>query len=156
LKSGCFFRMQEQVQTPAKILLAEDNPGDVFLVRRALALYDIDVDLTVIADGQTALGFVDRAEAGESECRPDLMLLDLNLPRAAGTRILERVQRSRRLAGVPVVVVTSSNSQADRDTAVRLGATHYFHKPTDLAGFMQLGAVVRALLQDSRSATAGN
>jgi chemotaxis family two-component system response regulator Rcp1 len=147
--------MQEHNQTRANILLAEDNPGDVFLVRRALSLHHLDVDLTVIADGQTALGFVDRADAGEAGCKPDLMLLDLNLPRAAGTRILERVQCSQRLAGTPVVVVTSSNSKADRDAAERLGAAHYFHKPTDLAGFMKLGAIVRSLLHETRAAAAG-
>ena len=144
--------MQGQASTRAKILLAEDNPGDVFLVRRALALHDLDVDLTVISDGQSALRFVDRADAGEAGCDPDLMLLDLNLPRVAGSRILERVQRSERLAGTPVVVVTSSDSQADRDTAARLGAMHFFHKPTDLAGFMQLGAIVRGLLHTRAAA----
>jgi chemotaxis family two-component system response regulator Rcp1 len=128
----------------------------VFLVRRALGLHGVEAELTVIADGQVALGFIEKADAGEVSWRPELMLLDLNLPRATGARILERLrQQSSRFSGVPVIIVTSSDSPADRDQALRLGATQYFHKPIDLAGFMALGGIVRTLLQDSRVAVSG-
>ena len=135
-------------QTTAKILLAEDNPGDVFLVRRALAMHHIEPEMTVVGDGDAALGFIERADAGDVLWRPDVMLVDLNLPRAPGTMVLERLQASPRLSGIPVVVVTSSGAASDRNAARRFGAREYFQKPIDLAGFMELGDVVRRLLED--------
>jgi len=137
---------REETQTTAKILLAEDNPGDVFLVRRALAMHHIDSEMTVMGDGETALGFIEGADAGDVTWRPDVMLVDLNLPRAPGTSVLERLQKSPRLSKIPVVVVTSSGAASDRNAARRFGATEYFQKPIDLAGFMELGDVVRKLL----------
>ncbi len=152
--SDVFFTVQEKIPMRSKILLVEDNPGDVFLARRALMLHGVEAELTVIGDGQSAISFIDRADAGEIVWRPDLILLDLNLPRATGTQILERLRRSRKLNDVPAVIVTSSDNQKDRDAAALLGATQYFHKPIDLAGSMELGAVVVTLLQNSRAAGA--
>jgi CheY-like chemotaxis protein len=135
------------MQTRRRIMLAEDNPGDVFLVRRALEMHELDVDLVVVQDGQSALGLVEKADTEDDSRRPDLILLDLNLPRATGSRILERIRQSPRFARTPVVVVTSSDSPVDRRAAKQLGAAHYFQKPCDLAGFMQLGGIVRTLLE---------
>jgi CheY-like chemotaxis protein len=132
------------------ILLAEDNPGDVFLVRRALERQGIHFDLVVVEDGQAALHFLDRADADDTVPRPDLALLDLNLPRATGSRILLHIRQSLRCATIPVIVVTSSDSPLDHDAAAKLGANHYFQKPGDLAGFMHLGVIVRRLLEEGR------
>lgn len=143
---------------PVTILLAEDNPGDVFLVRRALAKHGLDdVELVVVEDGQAAFRYIDRVDADETELAPGLALLDLNLPRATGGRILTRIRASRRCAAIPIIIITSSDSPLDRATAAQLGATSYFQKPGDLAGFMQLGRIVRdALDPQPRSAgTAG-
>jgi CheY-like chemotaxis protein len=134
------------------ILLAEDNPGDVFLIRRALEKQGLDFDLVVVEDGQAALHFLDRADADHSIAHPDLALLDLNLPRATGSRILLRIRQSLRCAAIPVVVVTSSDSPLDHEAATRLGANYYFQKPGDLATFMHLGVIVSQLLDDSRQA----
>ena len=136
----------------AKILLAEDNPGDVFLVSRALEKHHVDADLEVVQDGQAALRIVDRADADEQAFSPDLVLLDLNLPRANGSRILQRIRQSRKYAKTPIVVVTSSDSPVDRATAEQFGAAHYFQKPSDLASFMELGGIVRKLLADAAAA----
>ena len=133
---------------PFTILLAEDNPGDVFLVRRALEKHDLNVRLVVVEDGQAALQFIeqmDRADAG-GLC-PDLVLLDLNLPRATGSRVLTRIRQSPRCAATPIIIVTSSDSPLDREVAAQLGATGYFLKPGNLAGFMQLGGIVRNALE---------
>jgi CheY-like chemotaxis protein len=73
-------------------------------------------------------------------------LLDLNLPRRTGDEILLKMRQSPEWTGVPVVVVTSSNSPHDRDRAARLGANHYFRKPADYEEFMRLGAVVRSVI----------
>lgn len=129
------------------VLLAEDNPGDVFLVRRALEKHGLtDVELVVVEDGQAALRYIERVDGDDTSVSPDLALLDLNLPRATGSRILLRIRQSRRCGGIPIIIVTSSDSPLDRDAASELGATAYFQKPGDLAGFMQLGRVVRDAL----------
>jgi len=132
---------------PVTILLAEDNPGDVFLVRRALEKHGLqDLGLVVVEDGQAAFRYMDRVDADDSQRAPDLALLDLNLPRATGKGILIRIRKSRRCSGIPVIIVTSSDSPLDRSATAQLGATSYFQKPGDLAGFMQLGRVVRDAL----------
>ncbi len=128
------------------ILLAEDNPGDVFLVRRALEKHGIPVELIVVEDGQAALRYIERVDSDDSVSSPELAMLDLNLPRATGSRILSRIRQSRRCNDIPIIIVTSSDSPLDRDAAAQLGATEYFQKPGDLAGFMQLGQVVRDAL----------
>jgi CheY-like chemotaxis protein len=130
------------------ILLAEDNPGDVFLVRRALQKHGLrDVELIVVEDGQAALRYIERVDADDSVFSPDLALLDLNLPRATGSRILLRIRQSRRCGRIPIIIVTSSDSPLDRDAAAQAGATGYFQKPGDLTGFMYLGQVVRDALE---------
>jgi CheY-like chemotaxis protein len=132
---------------PVRILLAEDNPGDVYLVRRALEKHGFrDVELTVVDDGQAAFRYMERVDADDSLQAPHLALLDLNLPRATGNRILMRIRGSRRCAAIPIIIVTSSDSPVDRAAAAELGATSYFQKPGDLAGFMQLGRIVRDAL----------
>jgi chemotaxis family two-component system response regulator Rcp1 len=129
------------------ILLAEDNPGDVFLVRRALEKHGLrEVELVVVEDGQAALRYIESVDADDSVFAPAIALLDLNLPRATGSRILIRIRQSRRCGTIPIIIVTSSDSPLDRDAAAQLGATGYFQKPGDLAGFMRLGQVVRDAL----------
>jgi CheY-like chemotaxis protein len=129
------------------VLLAEDNPGDVFLVRRALEKHGLlEVELVVVEDGQAALRYIERVDADDSVACPNLALLDLNLPRATGSRILTRIRQSRRCRGIPIIIVTSSDSPLDRDAASQLGASAYFQKPGDLAGFMRLGQIVRDAL----------
>jgi len=135
------------MSSPITILLAEDNPGDVFLVRRALEKHGLrDVELVVVEDGQAAFRYIEQVDADDSLFPPDLALLDLNLPRATGSRILIRIRESRRCSAIPIIIVTSSDSPLDRAAAAQLGATNYFQKPGDLAGFMQLGRIVREAL----------
>jgi CheY-like chemotaxis protein len=145
------------MSSPITILLAEDNPGDVFLVRRALEKHGLrDVELVVVEDGQAAIRYIERVDADEAVFAPALALLDLNLPRATGSRILTRIRQSRRCGEIPIIIVTSSDSPLDREAAAQLGATGYFQKPGDLAGFMQLGQVVRDALDGKVRVAAGN
>ncbi|HEX4274675.1 MAG TPA: response regulator [Bryobacteraceae bacterium] len=144
------------MSSPITILLAEDNPGDVFLVRRALEKHGLqEIDLVVVEDGQSALRYIERVDTDDSATAPDLALLDLNLPRATGSRILTRIRKSARCSLIPIIIVTSSDSPLDRDAAAELGATGYFQKPGDLAGFMLLGQVIRDALNGQVSQTAG-
>lgn len=121
------------------ILLAEDNFGDVLLVRQALTEHRIHHELHVVKDGDEALQFLDRmGETGEPPC-PDVLLLDLNLPKVDGPQVLQAFRKHPACAKTPVVVVTSSDAPADRKRAAALGATAYFRKPYDLSEFMKLG-----------------
>jgi CheY-like chemotaxis protein len=129
-----------------QILLAEDNEGDVMLVERALTEHRIAHELHVVKDGDEALEFLERmGGAGAPPC-PDLLLLDLNLPKVDGPQVLQTFRKHPACAETPVVVVTSSNAPADRKRLDDLGATAYFRKPFDLSEFMRLGDVVREVV----------
>ena len=125
-----------------RILLAEDNAADVYLVREALYAYGIEHDLSVVEDGEKAIEFLAVADADTTRPPPQLLLLDLNLPRRSGVEILRFLRASPRSADIPVIVLTSSDSSQDRARVAELGVTHYFCKPSDFDDFMRLGAVV--------------
>lgn len=130
-----------------RILLAEDNPGDVFLVQEALRRHGVEHTLTVATNGQAAWELIGAAEANPA-AHFDLFLIDLNLPSRPGVEIVARIRSSRSpLAKASIIVVTSSNSPADRAAANRAGADYYFCKPSHLAQFLHLGAIVRQILQ---------
>jgi two-component system, chemotaxis family, response regulator Rcp1 len=131
-----------------KVLLAEDNPGDVYLVREALVLEKLEFELLVQSDGEQMYDFIRRIDEGAAPC-PDVVLLDLNLPRHSGASLLRRMRESPLCSRVPIIIVTSSASPQDRETATRLGASSYFQKPSDFEEFMRLGAVVRQVLARS-------
>lgn len=129
-----------------QILLAEDNPADVYLIRHALAENGVECSLEVARDGREALAFLHSADNAPSESPPSLILLDLNLPQHDGMEILQRMRQSRRLEAVPVIVFTSSDSPADRLSATQLGITRYIKKPSLLDDFLAIGAVIREVL----------
>lgn len=132
-----------------RILLAEDNPADVYLLREAFSTStNEELDLTVVADGEQALNFVQRNEKFSELLRPDLIVLDLNLPKNDGTDVLRSIRERDDLSGVPVVILTSSDSPRDRQLAEKLGATSYITKPSDLDAFLNLG---RRLLEIAAS-----
>jgi len=131
-----------------RILLAEDNDGDVFLVRRALDKHIGLYQLLLAKDGEEALQVLERANADLNAPCPDFALLDLNLPRCGGIQILQRLRNIPRCADAPVIVFTSSDSPQDKAEAFRVGANRYFQKPTDLAGFMKLGEMVKEILPE--------
>jgi len=128
------------------ILLAEDNPADVYLIREALHEHDVDASVRVAADGREVLSLVCPDPAGAAVPRFDLIILDLNLPRHDGIEILEQLRTSATLARVPVVVLTSSDSPRDQKIANQLGATCYLRKPSSLDQFLALGEVLKKLL----------
>lgn len=125
------------------VLLIEDNPGDVLLIEEALRESGIDCDLTVVGDGEEAMGLFRTIDADPNRPSPNLVLLDLNLPKRSGHEILGGIRRSTRCPTIPVIVVTSSQAESDIAKASRLGIAAYFRKPASLAEFMKLGALVR-------------
>ncbi len=142
--------MNERMSRDLQILLAEDNDGDVFLVRRALDKNHVPYILTVARNGEDAWRILETASRLDSGDVPDLILLDLNLPRFDGEQILTWLREQDSLREVPIIVLTSSDSQRDRDKAMMLGARIYFRKPTDLHSFMDLGRVVADLMESER------
>jgi CheY-like chemotaxis protein len=125
------------------ILLAEDNPGDVLLVQQALEAHDVRHSLHVVRDGEQALAFIAGLLSGEQVHCPDLILLDLNLPKVDGAQVLAELRNTPECADTPVVVITSSDAPKDRDRVSALGVDHYFKKPSDFDSFLRLGAIVR-------------
>ena len=132
------------------IILVEDAEPDVLLVREALEQSGLEFDLRVFDDGEQGVAFVDTMDQDTTLVRPHLFLLDLNLPKKTGGQILERVRQSPRCGQIPVVILTSSDSQRDKAQAAHLNATGYFRKPSRLDEFMKLGPYVRDLLISQR------
>jgi CheY-like chemotaxis protein len=129
-----------------RILLAEDNPADVYLIREALQEHGVEFSMRVASDGKEVLGIISDTPEPDVAERFALIILDLNLPRHDGIEILERLRESTRLSKVPVVVLTSSDSPQDRLVATHLGARRYLRKPSNLEQFLDLGAVFKELL----------
>jgi CheY-like chemotaxis protein len=128
------------------IVVAEDNEPDVFLIRESLDQAALHYQLQVIDDGDEVLRFVDRLEADESAPLPDVILLDLNLPKRSGNEILVYLRKGRRCTTVPVIVMSSSDSAEDQALALASGASAYFSKPAYLEQFMEIGGLVRGLI----------
>jgi two-component system, chemotaxis family, response regulator Rcp1 len=129
-----------------QIILVEDAEPDVLLVREALEQSGLEFELRVFDDGEQGVDFVETVDRDATVARPHLFLLDLNLPKRTGGQILERVRQSPRCGRIPVVILTSSDSNRDKAQAANLNATGYFRKPSRLDEFMKLGPYVRDLL----------
>ena len=129
-----------------QILLAEDNPGDVLLFREALKSRRVPCDITVAEDGQKAMALLENAASGTTGFYPHLIVLDINLPKYNGDAVLTYVRRQSALNGVPVIVLTSSPSPADRAAALELGATLYLQKSSDLRQLLDIGRIVEEVL----------
>jgi CheY-like chemotaxis protein len=136
------------ISTPSgcQIVLAEDNPADVGLVRHVLRAHAIDCDLRVISDGEEVLSFITGLDLNTTMRCPDLLLLDLHLPKRDGKEVLEHLRTSERCRQTPVVIFTSSDQGADCSIAGWAPALRYFRKPVSLAQFMRLGIVIKEVI----------
>ena len=121
---------------PIEVLLVEDNPGDVRLTREALKEGKVCNNLNVAADGIEALAYLRREGTHAGSARPDLILLDLNLPRMDGREVLEVIKADPALRNIPVVVLTSSQAERDIVRAYDLRANCYVSKPVDFDQFI--------------------
>ncbi len=127
-----------------RILLIDDNDADVYLLRRALQKAGLTIEFTVLTDGAEGLTFA-RGQ-GEDAVRPDLVVLDLNLPKTGGAEVLRAMKGNPVLASVPVVVMSSSASPGEQAVIAELGVAKYLTKPPDLAGFMKIGEMFKEVL----------
>lgn len=123
---------------PVEILLVEDNEGDIRLVQEALNENKIHNTLHVARDGVEAMEFLKRLEPFETAPTPDLILLDLNLPRKNGREVLVDLKADPRLSVIPVVVLTTSTRDQDVVESYRLHANCYVTKPVDLDRFIEI------------------
>lgn len=128
---------------PIEILLVEDNPADVRLTREALKEDKLLTSLSVVADGVEAMAFLRREGAYANSPRPELILLDLNLPRKDGREVLREVKSDPDLRSIPVVVLTVSAAEEDILKAYDLQANCFISKPLDLNQFLQVVRTVK-------------
>ena len=125
-----------------RILLAEDNRADIVMVREALKAHHVPHELDVAVNGEEALAFIARMGKPDEPPCPDILLLDLNLPRADGLDVLREFRRHPACASTPVIVISSSNAPKDREAAGALDVT-YFAKPMSYEAFIQLGQLIK-------------
>jgi chemotaxis family two-component system response regulator Rcp1 len=121
---------------PVEILLVEDNPGDVRLTVEALKEAKVSNNLSVVGDGQDALSYLRREGQFQDAARPDLILLDLNLPRMSGREVLALIKEDSDLKRIPVVILTTSEAEQDILRSYDLHANCYITKPVDLDKFI--------------------
>ena len=127
---------------PIEILLVEDNPGDVDLTREMIENSKVRNVMNNVGDGSEALAYLRRQKPYGKATRPDLILLDLNLPRKDGRAVLSEIKQDDRLKDIPVVVLTTSEAESDVLRSYQLHANCYISKPVDLAKFT---AIIRSI-----------
>jgi chemotaxis family two-component system response regulator Rcp1 len=123
---------------PVNILLIEDNPGDVRLTQEAFKEGDLGVNLSVVMDGVEAINYLRKTGKYTESITPDLILLDLNLPKRDGREVLEDIKADPALMFIPVVVLTTSNAEQDIIKTYRLHANCYINKPVDFEKFFDV------------------
>ena len=120
------------------VLLVEDDDGDVELTREALLYAEMKINLHVVADGLAALDFLEQRGAYKKSVRPDLILLDLKLPRMNGKEVLKVIKKNTRFQRIPVVILTTSSAENDISETYGLGANCYISKPVGLDEFSEV------------------
>lgn len=122
-----------------KILLVEDNPDDELLTLRALRKNNIANEVVVMRDGQEALDYLfsEGVHAGQDNPAPEVILLDLKLPKVDGLEVLRRIRADRRTRCIPTVILTTSNEAVDIETSYDRGCNSYIRKPVDFEQFLE-------------------
>ena len=133
-----------------RILVIDDNPADVELLRYALGHAGVSCDRTVIAEGDEAIDFVQQRGKYLDTPAPDLAVVDLNLPRYDGIEILGAMRGNPAFAAVPVAVLTSSSSPRDRARIEAFQVWRYITKPSELDEYLRIGSVMKQLLDENR------
>lgn len=123
---------------PADFLLVEDNPGDVRLTQEALKSHKVQNNLHVVSDGEEAMAFLRKQGKYKDAPRPDIILLDLNLPKKDGREVLADIKSDPHLKTIPVVIITSSEAEQDIIKSYNLNANCYVTKPVNLDQFIKV------------------
>jgi CheY-like chemotaxis protein len=124
--------------TPIEVLLVEDDPGDIVLIQEAFEFNKVHNNLNIVADGEQALAYLRREGEYAGAARPDLVLLDLNLPRKDGREVLAEAKGDPSLRTIPIVVLTTSEAEEDVLKSYQLHANAYVTKPVDFQRFISI------------------
>jgi CheY-like chemotaxis protein len=138
-----------------RILIVEDNPADIHLLRLALTEAGIQADLTVFDDGAAAVNWLEHHCRAEENPRPHLAIIDLNIPKRGGLEILSTMRECEAFAAVPAIVLTSSLSERDRESTLHYTLARFLIKPSNLDDFLKIGAEVRSALDAAVPPAAG-
>ncbi len=134
-------------EPPYRIVLVEDNKADSFLLKKALEEAELRFELDVLDDGGLALELFRRLDADSSLKAPDLVILDLNLPKYGGVEVLSRLRESTTCRDIPVIITTSSATVHERKQTEDLDVEQYIIKPAELEEFLQIGRTIKQLLE---------
>lgn len=129
-----------QINNNLPILLVEDNPVDVDLTLRAFKSKNLTNNIRIARDGEAAVEFIDKWDAGEQV--PVVILLDLKLPKVDGLEVLKIIKSNKKYSHIPIVVLTSSSNSLDIETAYKLGANSYIVKPVSFENFIEVAAQI--------------
>lgn len=131
---------------PVEVLLVEDNPTDLHLIKKALEHFRFPMDLGMAVDGQEAMDYLNRVGAFSHVLKPDLILLDLGLPKKSGWSVLGEIRRNPQFNAIPVVILTGSKDESDAKKARQMGADLYVVKPFDVRHYPVLVTSLEHLL----------
>jgi chemotaxis family two-component system response regulator Rcp1 len=142
--------VEESTTRRFRLLVAEDNPTDVLLLKEAIEAYRVPIALYIVDDGAKALDFILRSENDPEAPTAEIVLLDLS-----GLEVLRRARQSEKFKNVRVIVFTSSDSATDRANVAALGVTRYFRKPSDYEQFLQIGKILQEVCAELRTEPRG-
>ena len=131
-------------KSPRRLLVIEDNPTDALLLRRALTEHGVDYEMVVVGDGEEAIEYLEQCKAGG---RPELIIVDLNLPKEDGIEVLKVYRGIPLFVETQIVILTSSDSPSERQRAETIGVDAYLRKPIELDAFLELGGTLKELLE---------
>ena len=121
-----------------RLLLVEDNPGDIRLTREAIKESGVEIEMEVVSDGELVIDYLLRKGEFSNAVRPEIIMLDLNLPKKGGLEILKEIKSIEKLRRIPVITVTTSEAEHDVNRAYDLGANAYILKPVDFDVFVEV------------------
>jgi CheY-like chemotaxis protein len=127
------------------VLVVEDNQADAFLIQTAIASAQLSASVHVVKDGDQAIRLFDAADRDATKPCPDIVILDINLPKKQGGDVLKYIRAAGRCRKAHVIVVSTSDSPQDRELMGQLGADAYFRKPSDYDEFMKLGELIKSV-----------
>ena len=126
------------ITRPINILLIEDNPGDIRLTEEAFHECDINVNMTAVMDGVEAISYLSKSDSFQGATSPDLILLDLNLPKKDGREVLKEIKSDPKLKRIPVIVLTTSSAEQDSLKTYNLHVNGFINKPVDFDRFFDI------------------